>query len=383
MKRLPLQGRTLALLAIIVPTLALFLYVALSSGPLSSVAITVTTVKNTPINPALYGIGTVEARYTYKVGPTSPGRVKSIDVQVGDFVKAGQLLAEMDPVDLDDRVTSQDEALKRAQAMLREATSKQVFAEKQARRYEQLLAAGSTSEEIYALKKQDLDNANADLASAKSDQARSQADLDATKAERNHLHLTAPFDGLVTVRALDPGSTAVAGQSVVEIVDPNSLWINTRINQSDADGLARDLPVQIVLRSRLNQPLAGHVLRVEPKADNVTEETLIKVNFDQQPQPLPPIGELTEVTISLPALPAAPTIPNAAIQGNGSQTGVWKIVDGKLRFTPVKLGRSDLDGQVQIKEGLKAGDQIVLYSEQALTAHSSFHKVEQIPGVAP
>ena len=127
--------------------------------------------------------------------------------------------------------------------------------------------------------------------------------------------------------------------------------------------------------------LKGSVLRLEPMADAVTEEMLAKVVFDKQLEPLPPIGELAEVTVELPALSAAPVIPNAAVQREGAKLGVWQIVDGDLQFTPVTLGVADLDGLVQVLEGLKAGDQVVVYSEKALNARSPIHVVDQLPGV--
>ena len=85
----------------------------------------------------------------------------------------------------------------------------------------------------------------------------------------------------------------------------------------------------------------------------------------------------------LPALPESPTIPNAALRTVAGQRGVWKITDGALAFAPVRLGRADLDGQVQVLDGLAVGDSIVLYSEKALTAKSRVHVVERIAGVAP
>lgn len=382
MKRLPLQSRTLALLAVIVPLLALFIYVGLRSGPLAPVAVTVVTVESRTVTPALFGIGTVEARYTYKIGPTFAGRVKRLDVHVGDHVKAGQVLGEMDPVDLDDRVRSQESAFKRAEAALREAEARQAYAQTQARRYEQLFAVRSTSEEIVTTKRQELQIADAALSAAWEDIARARSDREALVAQRSNLRLIAPVDGVVAVRDADPGTTIVAGQAVVEVIDPKSLWINVRFDQISASGLAGGLPARIVLRSRSGQTLKGHVLRVEPKADAVTEEMLAKVAFDNKPEPLPPVGELAEVTVDLPALPAAPLIPNAAVRREGDKVGVWQIVDGDLRFSPVKLGASDLNGYVQVREGLKNGDQVVTYSEKALTARSRIHVVDHIPGVS-
>ena len=382
MNRLALQGRTLALLAVIVPLLALFIYVALRSGPLAPVAMTVVTVEAKSISPALFGIGTLEARYTYKIGPTFAGRLQRLDVQVGDRVKGGQVLGEMDPVDLGDRVSSQESAFKRIEAVLREAKVRQIFAQTQLHRYQQLFAVRSTSEEIVTTKRQELLIADAAYSVAHEDLARSRSDLAALVAQRANLRLIAPFDGVVAVRNADPGTTIVAGQAVVEVIDPKSLWINTRFDQISASGLAAALPAHIVLRSRSGQALSGRVLRVEPKADAVTEEMLAKVIFETQPEPLPPVGELAEVTVDLPALPAVPVIPNAAVRREGDKMGVWQIVDGNLHFTPVKLGANDLDGRVQIREGLKNGDQVVVYSEKALTTHSRIHVVEHIPGVS-
>ncbi|MFI3121712.1 MAG: efflux RND transporter periplasmic adaptor subunit [Methylococcaceae bacterium] len=352
------------------------------SGPLAPVVVTVETVEAKSITPALFGIGTVEARYTYKIGPTVAGRVQRLAVHVGDRVQAGQVLGEMEQVDLDDRVRSQASAYKHAEAALREAKARQVYAQTQAHRYEQLLAVRSTSEEILAIKRQELQIANAVVSAALEDVARAQSDREALIAQRSNLRLIAPVDGLVSSRDADPGTTVVAGQTVVELIDPKSLWLNVRFDQISATGLAAGLPAHIVLRSRNGQALAGRLLRVEPKADAITEEMLAKVNFETQPEPLPPVGELAEVTVDLPALPAAPVISNAAIHREHDQVGVWQVRDGDLHFTPIKYGASDLDGYVQIREGLKADDQVVVYSNKALTSHSRIDVVERIPGSA-
>jgi HlyD family secretion protein len=382
MKRLPLRGRTLSLIAVIVPLLALFGYVAVRSGPLAPVAVTGMRVESRPIAPALFGIGTVEARYSYQIGPTFAGRLKRLDVDVGDEVIAGQVLGEMDPVDLDDRIRSQESAVKRADAALREAAARQAYATTQARRYEELYAARSTSEEILTTRRQELEIAEAALSAAREDLARARSDREALLAQRRDLLLIAPVDGVVALRDAEPGTTVVAGQAVVEVIDLESFWVNVRFDQISASGLAAGLPAQIVLRSRSGRTLQGYVLRVEPRADAVTEEMLAKVVFNEPLEPVPPTGELAEVTVELPALDPAPVISNAALRREGDAVGVWKIADGELRFAPVMLGAGDLDGRVQVRSGLEDGDQVVLYSESLLSARSRIHLVEEIPGVS-
>ena len=383
MKRLPIKGRTLALLAVILPLLALFIYVGLRSGPLAPVAVTVAKVESRALTPALFGIGTVEARYTYRIGPTIAGRVKTLNVHVGDLVRAQQLLGEMDPVDLDDRVRSQEAVLKRAQATVREAEARLAYANTQAKRYEQLFAVRSSSEEARTTKRQEAQIADAALAAARQELARARSDREALMSQRSNLRLVAPVDGVVSMRDAEPGTTVVAGQAVVEVIDASSLWVNVRFDQISATGLAQDLPARIVLRSRGGQALPGRVLRVELKADAITEELLAKVVFEGRPEPLPPVGELAEVTVELPPVASAPTIPNAAVRREGDKLGVWQVADGDLRFVVLKLGVADLDGYVQVREGLVEGDQVVLYSEKALTTRSRVHVVERIAGVSP
>lgn len=383
MKLPRLQSRTKALLAVTIPLAGLFLYVALRSGPLAPAAVTVTRVEAQALAPAVFGVGTVEARYTYKIGPTSPGRLQRLEANVGDRVRAGQLLGEMEPVDLEERIRSQAAGLARAEAALQEAGVRQSHALQEARRYEQLFAARTVSEEVLQARRRELQIAEAAVAAARAEVARARSDGRALVAQRVQLRLLAPVGGVVTARNADPGTTMLAGQAAVELVDPGSLWINVRLDQLNASGLREGLPARVTLRSRAGEPLEGRVLRLEPKADAVTEETLAKVVFEGLPQPLPPIGELAEVTVQLPPLASAPVVPNAALRRQAGTTGVWQVVDGELRFTPVTLGAADLDGRVQVRSGLKPGDLVVTHSDKALKADARVKVVEQVAKAAP
>lgn len=192
MKSLPIRGRTLALFAIVIPLLVLFVYLGLRSGPLAPVTVVVAKVQSKQIKPALFGIGTVEARYSYKIGPTFAGRIKSLQVHVGDTVTAGQLIGQMEEIDLDDKIRSQEAALKRAQAILNEVKARHVYAQTQARRYEKLFANRAVSQEQTVTKKHELQIATAALAAAQEDLARADADRAGLEAQRQSLRLIYP-----------------------------------------------------------------------------------------------------------------------------------------------------------------------------------------------
>lgn len=372
------QRRTLMLLVGLAVVFFLFLLVMFRSGPLAPVEVTVIPVSSQGIRPAMFGVGTVEARYSYQVGPTSAGRIKQLYVQVGDRVKAGQLLGEMDQVDLGDRLQAQLASIKRAEANLQDAEARQRYAHTQAKRYGELLPLKATSEEIVTAKQQELQTADAVLAAAREERSRLQSEYAGLSSQQGNLRLTAPVAGLVTQRAAEPGTTVVAGQTVIELIEPATVWVNTRFDQVASNGLKAGLPARIELRSRKGALLTGRITRVEPKADSITEEVLAKVLFDAVPASLPPLGELAEVTVDLPPVAAAPVLPNAALHRLDNRIGVWRVRQNGVTFVPVTVGASDLEGRVQILDGIKAGDQVVLYSARALTSKSRIKQVEKL-----
>ncbi len=395
MKPLPYLSHRVVLILLGLALLGAFVFVVARTGPFAPTRVTVMKVEEASVAPALFGIGTVEARRAYLIGPTASGRVLRVAVDVGDAVKAGQLLAEMDPVDLDQRVVSLDASIARAastaaaaEAQRRDALARREVAAINARRYADLGEGKFVSPSVVEAKLQErtsaeaaLAAAEANLAAARQDGSRLRAERDGIRQQRQNIRLVAPADGVVTARDAEPGSTVVAGQAVVRVIDPASLWVKVRFDQGRSAGLAAGLPAEIVLRSNPARPLAGKVLRLELLADSVTEERIAQVAFDSMPAGIS-LGELAEVTLKLPPAKAGPVLPNASIRRRGEQSGVWAIRDGALTFVPVRLGSADLEGRVQVLEGLQAGDRVIVHSENELTPESRISVVESLVGKA-
>jgi HlyD family secretion protein len=373
-----------------------FVFVVLRSGPLAPVRVTVAAVSEGALSPALFGVGTVEARRAYLIGPTTAGRVLKVLVDVGEVVKAGQLLAEMDPVDLDQRVAALDASIARAssavaaaEAQRQDALARRQLAVMNTRRYVDLGEKKFVSASAVESKQQEeasaqavISAAVANLAGAGQDMARLKAERDGLQQQRNNVRLLAPTDGVITARDAEPGSTVVAGQSVIKLIEPASLWVRVRFDQGRSGGLAVGLPADIVLRANPSQTLRGKVARLELVSDSITEERVAQVAFDTIPADLS-LGELAEVTLTLPATPPGLLVSNASIRQQSGKSGVWVLDDGALRFVEIQTGRASLDGKVQIKGGLKAGEQVVIHSEKELAAGSRIKVVESLTGARP
>lgn len=387
----PLLRRfSLALVALAL--LAGIAFVFLRSGPLAPVRVTVSEVERGSVSPSLFGIGTVEARRAYLIGPTVAGRVLRVLVDVGERVEPGQLLAEMDPVDLDARVASLDAAIARAastvaasDAQRRDAQARRKVAEANAKRYEELGRQEFVSSSAVEIRVQESNSAiaatqaaEANLAGARQELSRLGAERDALLKQRANVRLVAPAAGVVTARDAEPGSTVVAGQAVLKLVEPTSLWVRTRFDQGRSTGLAVGLPARIVRRSDPAVEHPGKVARLELLSDSVTEERIAQVGFDAIPAGLS-VGEMAEVTLELPRAAEGPVVTNAAIARRGAETGVWVVADGGLRFQPIRVGATGLDGRVQVLEGVSAGDRVVVHAESELSARSRIRIVDSLP----
>ncbi len=388
--------RHLALGALAVLLIGALVFVVMRAGPLAPTRVTVAKATTGSFVPSLFGIGTIEARRSYLIGPTTAGRVLRVAVDVGEPVKAGQLLAEMDPVDFAQRMTALDaskaranEVVAAAEGQRRDTLAKKALAAANTRRFADLAAKNFISPSALEGRLQEQASADAatsvadaNLAAARQDLNRLDAERDGIRQQRDSLRLVAPVDGVVISRDAEPGSTVIAGQAVLRLIEPSSLWVRLRLDQGRSAGLAAGLRAQIVLRSQPGQSLPGTVARVEAVSDSVTEERVAQVAFDAIPRGVS-VGELAEVTLQLDRTAPAILVPNASIKRRGSQTGVWRIDDGKLGFVAVRVGLASLDGQVQVLDGLNAGDRVVAYSEKELTADTRIKIVDAISGTSP
>lgn len=380
MSRLSLPSRrALGLGAAGLAALAGLAWVIATQGPLAPIQVTTAEARETTLTVSIFGIGTVEARRSYAIGPTAAGRIAKVLVDQGDLVAPGQVLAEMDPVDLEERVQAGRAAAERAgelarsaQAALAEADSRQRVAQASAERYADLRQKNFVSQEAADARRHEANAAaaarsaaEAALAAARDEARRATADQAGAGKARANLRMSSPVAGVVAARLAEPGSTLVAGQAVLQVIDPASLWLKVRIDQGRSGGLAPGLATDVVLRSRPGQVLRGRVERVDLVGDAVTEERIANIVFTEAPAGLT-IGELAEATIHLPAMDRALAIPAAAVKRNGKAEGAWLLADGRTVFRPLTLGARSLDGLVQVISGLTAGEAVVVHSSRPL-----------------
>lgn len=384
-----MSKQTIKLLILGIGVLLAFTWVILTQGPLAPVKVTVEKIQVGNLSNTVFGIGTLKAKHSYNLAPTMTGRVKNMLVDQGDEVVAGQLLAEMDPVDLDEKLAGSQRVVKKtagaiqaAEAQLSEAQSRLKTISATAARYEELRAGGFVSQEMLDAKLHEknaaasaLAAASANLAVSREEHARAQADMRGIGKARAQTRLVSPINGVVTARYVEQGSTVAGGQVVLQVIDPNSLWVETRVAQQQAGLIQVGQAAEVVLRSQPHAPFPGKVSRVDMVSDAVTEERIVNVSISTQTVG---IGEYAEVTLQLPALNNTKSIPSAAVKRVDKQNGVWVLQDGKVQFKPVKVGLATMGGHTQILDGLGNDDMVIVYSQQPLRAGLSVKVVSEL-----
>jgi HlyD family secretion protein len=321
----------------------------------------------------VFGLGTVEARVTSKVGFKVAGVLADLRADVGDRVPKGTILARLDDREQSARVAKmkatreQAEAnLERANASLERAQANYGNAKNINERRQALLQTHITSIESAQTAKAVEDTTRAEVNVAKGDILVSKAAINDAKAQMlletatlEFHSLLAPYDAMVTARQRELGTAPTAGEPVFTLIDPQSVWVLAYIDESKSGEIKVGNPADIVLRSLPGQRFHGRVARIQPEGDRVNEERRIEVAFDRMPEDFH-IGEQAEVYITTVLLAQAILVPAPAITGLGHNRGtVWTIEDGRLQRRDVTLGHRLLDGRHEVTGGIPAGATVV------------------------
>jgi len=328
--------------------LALSVLAACSRGPVTQPARPVVAARLAPVDttPRDEYSGDVHARNEAVLGFRVAGKLVSRQVNLGDRVKSGQLLARLD---------SSDEELNSdaAAAALAAAKSQADTAARDLARYQELLKSGAVSRSAYE-HQSDLNAA----AQASYRQAERQYDL--RNNQLKYTELRADHDGVITAVDADPGQVVAAGQPVLSLAwsDGRDVYIDVPEGRiGDFDG-AKD--IRVSLWGSDAKSYTGTVREKSASADPATRTFLVKIAIHDA-DPGVKLGMTAGVMVADAVDPEELIVPLTALYHRDSETAVW-VVDPKtsqVELKPVQVGRYTEDGAV-IAAGLAPGEVVVL-----------------------
>lgn len=316
------------------------------------------------------GPGMVQARTEVTLSARLTGAVVSLTVDVGDRVQAGQSL-----IDLDDRepqarvsaVLSQQRAvlggIDAASAALVRARAELELAQSKLRRDAELLQQGYVSQAVVdastasvRITESGVLSAQATLASRRAEAEGVAQELAAAQAALSHTRLASPLSGLVVQRWVEPGSLAIPGAPLLKLIDPATLWVATRVDETVVGSVSVGQPAAIRLRN--GEQLKGHVALLARQSDAATRELDVFVAFDSLPRQFA-LNQEAEVSIETGKLAGLLVPETALIRDKSGRLGVLLAINGKTEFRPVRSSASDAQW-VLVSDGVTEGDQIVI-----------------------
>jgi HlyD family secretion protein len=328
----------------------------------------------------VFGLGTVEARVTSRIGFKVAGVLADIRADIGDHVAKGTILAQLDDREQRARLAKMkatkqqaDANLERAKASLERSQANYANAKDINDRRQELLKTHITSIEAAQTAKTAEAIALAEVGVAKGDILVAKAAINDAEAQNRQESVTldfhslaAPYDAVVTGRLKELGSSLSAGEPVFTLIDPLSIWVLSYIDESKSGEIKVGDPARIVLRSIPGQPFQGRVARIQPEGDRVNEERKVEVAFDRSPATLH-IGEQAEVFITTVRLAQAILVPEPAIEALRNNRGaVWTVENGRLQRRDVTLGHRLLDGRYEVTGGIPANAAVVTQPQSEL-----------------
>jgi HlyD family secretion protein len=317
----------------------------------------------------LYGLGSVDAERVSRTAFEVGGLIAEMRLRVGDHIVAGERIARLDSRRQELRVAAASDDLALAEATARQSAARAGGMTATVMLKRQVAARARALENRGAGPVALAADAEADLAVAVAGEAESQRAIEVASAavkrsrtaleqEREELvrHvLLAPFDAVVTERLAVEGDVVQAGQPVVTLADSHSLRVVALVSEAQAGMLAAGQPAAILLRSRPDQPLAGHIDRIRPASDPVAEERSVSVLFDRLPETLY-LAEQAEIRVQAGNVENALLVPERAVRNRDSGSGtVWAVSDGRLAELRVGFGRQLPDGRLEIVSPLPDG----------------------------
>lgn len=301
-------------------------------------------------------VGSLLANEIATVRPEIAGLILEIHFEEGEEVEQGALLVTLDPHEL--------------QAQLDRSTAERELAKLKFDR----------ARDLYERKKlvsaQDYDEASATLKQAEAQQRLDEVRLGKTR-------LTAPFSGSLGLRHVSPGDYVEPGDAIVDLTSTNPVKLEFRLPEKYTHRVKPGDSVTIRVDASPEETFTGTIYAIDPGLDARTRTLLIRASLENPDNKLHP-GMFARVSVNLAQRDRAMWVPEQALVPRGGEQFVYRLVDGRSVLTAVTAGQR-VAGEVEITQGLRAGDIVITAGHQKIGDGSPVQSVStaEAKAVAP
>ena len=309
------------------------------------------TVRNNALASGPTITGTVQPERRADLRAEVSAVVLQVLKENGENVRRGDLLVRLDDTAIRDSLAS-------AEASSRATDQAFVQADRQFQRMTTLRSSGMVSTQAVEDAETRRNNAQSDLAAAKTRAAQARQQLQRTEAR-------APFDGIVSDRKVSAGDTAQIGKELLKVIDPASMRFEGLVSADNIGEIKAGQLVAFRVNGYGDQQFAGKVKRVNPSANATTRQVEVLVDFAGEKQPKL-AGLYAEGRIEA-ASTTSLTIPASALVRDGDKASAWQLKDNAIRKVSLVIGERDTrSGDFVLRSGLAEGDKLIRHPSATL-----------------
>ncbi|MCZ2497439.1 efflux RND transporter periplasmic adaptor subunit [Xylophilus sp. Kf1] len=330
---------------------------------------------------AVLATGTLQAFRQVSVGAQVSGQVKTLAVKLGDRVKKGDLIAEIDSLTQQNALRNAEAALRNVQAQLAAQQATLAQAGLNFKRQQQLLAGEAGSRLDFESAQAGFDTAKANAAALQAQITQAGVTADTARVNLGYTRIVAPIDGMVVAVVTQQGQTVNANQTtptIVKLAQLDTMTIKSQISEADVVKVQAGQKVYFTILGEPDRRYDATLRTVEPAPDSIltdttasssssstTTTTAVYYNglFDvANPEGKLRISMTAQVSIVRGEARAALTIPASAL-GRRDRDGGYTVrvvgADGEAVSRRIKVGINN-NVSVEVTEGLAEGDRVVL-----------------------
>lgn len=342
------------------------------------------TAKYSDIQQTVVATGTVRSSNRVEVGARVSGKVEKILVKLGQKVKKGELIAELDSITQENTLNSAQAQLAAYKAQLVAAQTAYRVANSNFQRIAKLYKRKASSLDDYENAQNNLDSAKANVEQIQAQIKQSEIEVNTAAANLNYTKITSPIDGTVISIPVSVGQTVNANQTtptIIQVADLDTMLIKPEISEGDITKIKPGMKVQFTTLAEPDEIYQAEIASVDPAlttlTDNEYSESVSDTNaiyyyanvLVPNPEHKLQIGMTTQNTIITAQKQHVLVVPTLAIQKRNGQNSV-QILDGdKVVEKVVQIGLHD-DINTEILSGLNEGDNVILSQSSANEAAS-------------
>ncbi len=288
--------------------------------------------------------GPLVAPQTATVRAKAGGTLLTLTVAEGSRVKAGQVLATIDPTEMATRMAERVAMVESARAAA--AQAERTHANNQRLADQQFISTTA------------LDQSRAALDTARAQERAARAQMDTVRAASRDTRIAAPIAGIVAKRHAVAGEKVSAEQNIVTIVDLSTLELAGTVGTHEVSQLSPGAAVQVKVEG-VEAPVVGKIARIAPAAEPGTRSIGVTIELPNRKEMLR-AGQYALARVELADPQQRLTVPATAVGNAAGQDHVWLIENGVLARRAVTVGRRDeREGRVELLNGVAAGSQVL------------------------